>query len=116
MKNERNEKQEVSQEPEETKNQRLLEEYKRKFGEVYLLEIPTDEKVLTAYLKTPSRKAIEASMSFANSQPLTANEIILNDAWISGDEEIRKIEKNLIAALMSLDGLIEIKRGNLKKL
>lgn len=115
MKNERNTDQN-SEPTEESKKDALLVEYKRKFGEVYLLEIPTDEKVLTAYLKTPSRKAIEASMSFANSQPLTANEIILNDAWISGDEEIRKVEKNLLSALMSLDGLIELKKGNLKKL
>lgn len=96
-----------------------VKELKTKFGHknIYVLSVPdadTDE-ILVAYLKKPSRQAMSASMSRASLDPLQANEIILNDAWIEGDERIRN-EDNILSALASMQGLMSIKIGELKKL
>jgi hypothetical protein len=96
-----------------------VKELKTKFGHknIYVLSVPdadTDE-VLVAYLKKPSRQAISASMSRASLDPLQANEIILNDAWIEGDDRIRS-EDNILSALASMQGLMSVKIGELKKL
>ncbi len=96
-----------------------VKELKTKFGHknIYVLSVPdadTDE-VLVAYLKKPSRQAMSASMSRASLDPLQANEIILNDAWIEGDDRIRS-EDNILSALASMQGLMSVKIGELKKL
>jgi hypothetical protein len=102
----------------ETQEQRV-KELKTKLGikTVYILSIPDDEtdEPLIAFLKKPSRQALSASMSRASIDPLQANEIILNDAWIEGDDRIRS-EDNILSALASMQGLMSVKIGELKKL
>ncbi len=92
---------------------------KRKHGltTIYILSIPdfeTDEP-LVAFLKRPSRQAVSASMSRASIDPLGANEIILNDAWIEGDERMKNPD-NLLSTLATMQGLVTVKVGELKKL
>ena len=44
------------------------------------------------------------------------NEIVLNQCWIAGDEEIREDDDYFLAACPVLEGLMESKQAELKKL
>ena len=102
----------------ETQEQRV-KELKAKLGvdTIYILSVPdakTDEPLI-AFLKKPSRPAISLSMARAQLDPLGANEIILNDAWIEGDNRIKN-DDNILSTLASMQGLMSVKIGELKKL
>lgn len=51
-----------------------------------------------------------------NPRPLTAGRIMLNEAWVEGDAEIKKNEELLVAACLACYHLVKVKGGNLKKL
>lgn len=51
-----------------------------------------------------------------NPKPLTAGKIMLDEAWVEGDKEIKKNEELLVAACLACYYLVKIKSGNLKKL
>ncbi|GHV11720.1 hypothetical protein FACS1894162_7350 [Bacteroidia bacterium] len=49
-------------------------------------------KVMTnkCYLHRPDRKALSAASVIGKTDPLKYNEILLNNCWLGGDEEIKK--------------------------
>lgn len=51
-----------------------------------------------------------------NPKPLTAGKIMLDEAWLEGDKEIKQNEELLVAACLACYYLVKIKSGNLKKL
>lgn len=89
-----------------------IQEWKKKHGEISLLKIE-DKK---AYLKTPDRKTLSYASSFASSDPLKFNEILLENCWLGGDEEIKTDDALFLAASSKLAELIKIKEATLEKL
>lgn len=50
-----------------------------------------------------------------NPKPLTAGKMIIDDAWVSGDEEIKTNSELLIPACMAAYHLIKFKNASIKK-
>ena len=75
-------KQEVSQEQ--------IDAWKKQHGEIYAIKV--DGK--TAYLKKPDRKTLSFASVAGQKDPMKFNEIILENCFIGGDEEIKKDTDN----------------------
>ena len=71
-------KQEVSQEQ--------IDAWKKQHGDIYAIKV--DGK--TAYLKKPDRKTLSFASVAGQKDPMKFNEIILENCFIGGDEEIKK--------------------------
>lgn len=85
-------------------------------------ELPNgDVREYTCFLKPINRQTFGVAMAKAipsSGMPdyVGAGEIILNTAWLDGDEELKKDDSLLLSAAMQAYGLIEIKTSSLKKL
>ena len=100
----------------ETKVEKTIEqkisEWKAKHGDVFQVEV--DGRV--AYLKRPDRKVLGAAAVTGKSDPMKYNEVILNNCWLEGDEEIRTNDAMFLGVSSQLAEIIEIKEATLKKL
>ena len=100
----------------ETKVEKTIEqkisEWKAKHGDVFQVEV--DGRV--AYLKRPDRKVLGAAAVTVKSDPMKYNEVILNNCWLEGDEEIRNNDAMFLGVSAQLAEIIEIKEATLKKL
>lgn len=89
-----------------------IEEWKKKYGDVYQVEVDGH----TAYLKKPSRKALGAAAVIGKQDPMKYNEVLLNNCWIEGDETIKTDDALFLGVSAQLAEIIEIKEATLKKL
>lgn len=89
-----------------------IEGWKKKYGDIF--EVTADGK--TAYLKKPDRKALSAAAVIGKSDPMKYNEVLLNNCWLAGDEEIKTDDSLFLGVSSHLAELIEIKEAELKKL
>lgn len=89
-----------------------IAEWKEKYGNVYVAEV--DEK--RAYLKQPTRKALGAAAVIGKSDPMRYNEVLLDNCWLGGDEEIKTNDALFLGVCGQLTELIEVKEATLKKL
>ena len=93
-------------------NQSQIDAWKKKHGDIFKLII--EDKV--CYLKTPDRKTLSFASSIATKDPLKFNEVILNNCWLAGDEEIKTNDIYFLSAASKLSEIIEVKEADLKKL
>ena len=100
----------------ETKVEKTIEqkisEWKAKHGDVFQVEV--DGRV--AYLNRPDRTVLGAAAVTGKSDPMKYNEVILNNCWLEGDEEIRTNDAMFLGVSAQLAEIIEIKEATLKKL
>lgn len=89
-----------------------IEVWKKKHGDVFCVTV--SDKV--AYLKRPDRKTLGAAAVVGKSDPMKYNEILLNNCWLAGDEEIRTDDALFLGVSAKLGELVEIKEAELKKL
>lgn len=104
-----------------TNEQNPLDEtkLKHKYGNVFKIEVPTDDEndVAVAYLKKPTRQTLSMIISKIDSDPISALEILLNSCWIDGsDERIRTDDDLFFGAVSSLKDMISFRQGVLKKI
>lgn len=92
--------------------QKTIEQWKAQHGKIF--QIKVGDKV--CYLKQPSRKALSYAAVSAQTDPLKYNEVILNDCWLAGDEEIKTNNGLFLSVSQKLNALIEIKEAELVKL
>jgi hypothetical protein len=85
---------------------------KAKHGDIFLLNI--EDKA--CILKKPSRKVLSYATSVAAKDPMKFNEIMLNDCFVAGDEEIKTDDSYFLAAASKISDLIEVKESELVKL
>lgn len=105
---EQNKKQELSK-PEQLKR-------KHKVKEVFEISVEMGEgDTATGYIKKPDRKVMGAAMSHFQSNPLKANEIILNSCWLDGDRRILEDDDAFMAAGVVLEQVIQIRQAEIKK-
>lgn len=95
---------------EATKEQ--IEGWKAKYNDVF--EIKVDDK--TCYLKKPDRKTLAFALTKANTAPLEFGEILINNCWLAGDEEIKTNDDLFLAVTTKLDALVQFKQAEIKKL
>lgn len=86
--------------------------WKKQHGEIFKLTV--EDKV--AYLKKANRKTLAFATSTASKDPMKFNEIILNNCWIEGDEEIKTEDSYFLGAMQKLAELIQVKEAELVKL
>lgn len=98
------EKQEVTQEQ--------IDAWKKQYGDIYAIKV--DGK--TAYLKKPDRKTLSFASVAGQKDPMKFNEIILENCFIGGDEEIKQDDSLFLAASAKIVELIEVKEAELVKL
>jgi hypothetical protein len=89
-----------------------IAEWKAKHGEIY--KVTVEDKC--AILKAPDRKTLSAATSVGAKDPIKFNETILNNCWLAGDEEIRKVDSYFLGAGSQLQEIIEVKEASLEKL
>lgn len=98
--------------PEKNVVQEQIEAWKKKYGDVFCVTV--GDKV--AYLKRPSRQALSAAAVVGKNDPMKYNEILLNNCWLAGDEEIKIDDSLFLGVSAKLGELVEVKEAELKKL
>lgn len=90
-----------------------IEAWKKKHGEVFKIEFEDGKEV---YLKKPDRKVLSYAMTKAQSNPLGFAEVILLQCFLGGDEDVKTNDDYFLGASAQLEGLMEVKAAQLKKL
>lgn len=96
----------------ENVTQEQINAWKKIHGEIFKLKIEDKE----CFLKTPDRKTLSFASSVATKDPLKFSEILLNNCWLGGDEEIKTNNGFFLAASSKISEIIEVKEAELEKL
>ena len=91
--------------------EKQIADWKKKHGEVY--KVTVDGK--NCYLHKPDRKTL-AYVSTAKDTPIRMSELMLNNCWIDGDEEIKTDDALFLGVVQQMGALISIKQAELVKL
>lgn len=89
-----------------------IQEWKQQYKDIFVISVE-DKKV---YLRTPDRKTLSYASTLATKDPLRFNEVILENCWLGGDEEIKTNDSLFLAVSSKLPDLIQIKEATLEKL
>lgn len=92
-----------------TKDQ--IEKWKKQHGEIYHVEVGEYD----AYLKTPDRKTMKYVAQVAN-DPIRANEVLLENCWVGGDEIIKTDDELFFGVSSILNEIVKIKEATISKL
>lgn len=90
----------------------IIENWKKQYGKIFQVEV--DGRF--AYLKKPDRKALAMAAVVSKNDPIKYNEIILNNCWLEGDEEIKTDDALFLGVSGKLAEIIDIKEAELKEL
>lgn len=88
-----------------------IENWKHKHSSIYKVEV--DGKV--AYLKSPDRKTMKYVAQVAN-DPIRANEVLLENCWLGGDEVIQTDDQLFFGVSAKLNEIVKIKEAEISKL
>ena len=89
-----------------------IQEWKNQYKDIFVISVE-DKKV---YLRTPDRKTLSYASTLATKDPLKFNEVILENCWLGGDEEIKTNDELFLAVSSKLPDLIQIQEATLEKL
>jgi len=89
-----------------------IKAWKEKHGKVYFIKVEGS----IGYLKKPSRKALSYASVAGQKDPLKFNEVLLNDCWLSGDEDIKTDDTKFLSVSQKLSELVEIVDAELGEL
>ncbi|MBS1745755.1 MAG: hypothetical protein JST21_06270 [Bacteroidetes bacterium] len=92
--------------------QQQIDDWKKKHGEIFQIEV--DGHV--AFLKTPDRKTLSYAGSVGTKDPIKFNEILLNNCWLGGDEEIKTDDSLFLGAGQVISEIIKVKEATIKKI
>ena len=86
--------------------------WKNMHGEIFAATVEES----TCYLKKPDRNTLKAVSSVGANDNIRAVEILLENCWLGGDEEIKTDDSKFFAVSKELVKLLDIKQAELKKL
>lgn len=89
-----------------------IDAWKKAHGDVFKVEV--GGKV--CYLKKPDRKVLGAASVLGKNDPMKYNEVLLENCWLDGDEEIKTDDSLFLGVSSHLAEIIEIKTAEIKKL
>ena len=95
-----------------TATKEQIDGWKEKHKDVFRIEVEGK----ACYLKKPGRKALGYASMAGKENPLKFNEVMLNDCWLAGDEEIKTDDGLFLSISPKLSELIEVKSAELEKL
>ena len=87
-----------------------IEEWKAKHGELF--EITVEGK--GCILHRPTRQ--DLSYVSVLTDPIKMTEVMLNQLWVAGDEEIKTRDDLFLAASQKMQEVLEVKAAEIKKL
>ena len=87
-----------------------IEEWKAKHGELF--EITVEGK--SCVLHRPTRR--DLSYVSVVKDPVKMSEVMLNQLWVAGDEEIKTQDDLFLAAIQKMQEVLEVKEAEIKKL
>lgn len=95
-----------------------IEQWKGKWGEVYMVEVDLDEEgreVAVGYFRSPDLGVLSLVSRLSEDQ-VRAAEALLENLWLGGDERFKTDDKVKLAAFQQLPKLVEVRASRLKKL
>jgi hypothetical protein len=98
--------------------EQAIESLKNAHGRVYEVIIPIDDEGaehVAAYLKKPSRQALGKVMGIMNSNPVKANEILLADCWVGGDDRAKTDDEAFLSLCEAMGDLITVRKAEIEK-
>jgi hypothetical protein len=88
-----------------------ISEWKQKHGDIFKAEVGDS----VCYLKKPDRKTMSYVATLGNS-PVRANEALLENCWLGGDESIKTDDEKFFGVSSKLTEIIQIKDAEIVKL
>lgn len=92
-------------------DEQQIARWKTQHGEIYMVEV--DGSV--CYLKRPDRKTLSYVATLGNN-PIRANEALLANCWLGGDETIKTEDEKFLGVSAILAELIKVKEAEITKL
>ncbi len=89
-----------------------IKAWKQKYDGVF--ELKVEDKV--CYVKSPDRKTLSYATVAGQKDPLKFNEVLLENCWLDGDEEIKTNDSLFMSVSGQLAEIIELKEATIKKL
>ena len=87
-----------------------ISDWKKKHGDLF--EITVEGK--SCILHRPTRK--DLSYASVVKDPIKMSETMLNQLWVSGDEEIKTSDDLFMAVVNKMDEILKVKEAEIKKL
>lgn len=96
----------------ENLSEKQIKDLKAKHGEIFLVQVEDKQCIL----RKPLRKDLSIATRLSAQDPMKFNEVILEQCWIEGDEEIKKEDSYYLAVSGQIAEIIEVKQASIKKL
>jgi len=90
-----------------------IEAWKREFETVFQYTL-ADNRV--AYFRTPTLQILDACKTLSGGSAMKFNELLMNNCWLGGDDELRKHDKYKMGIFEWLPDIIIKVEGRLEKL
>ncbi|MDR1897526.1 MAG: hypothetical protein LBR10_12125 [Prevotellaceae bacterium] len=91
-----------------------IAQWKKEHGDVY--RITDEDKSKACYLKQPSRKTMSYAATFAASNPVRSNEVLLEGMWLGGDEDFKTDDRLFFGITPKLQEIAKSAEVELEKL
>jgi hypothetical protein len=88
-----------------------IADWKKKHGDIFKVEVGDS----VCYLKKPDRKTM-SYVATLGSNPIRANEALLQNCWLGGDESIKTDDEKFFGVSSKLNEIVEIKDAEITKL
>lgn len=95
-------------------NDALIADLKAKHGKVF--KYTTTDKLKTGLFKQPDLTTLDASMAIKTTNPIKSDQIIANNTFLGGDEELITEQKYILGMRLFLGNLIELVAGEFTEL
>ena len=89
-----------------------IADWKQKYGEIFAAKVGGH----IAYLKKPDRKTLSYASSVGKTDPMKFNEILLNNCFIGGSDDVKTEDKLFLGVSAKLEKIIEVEAAELEKL
>lgn len=100
-------------------DKQVIEKHKRKYGEIYLVEVEGREPgdpPLEFLFRRPDRKTMAAAAKFAATDPYMATEIMVKNCLLEGDEKALEEPDVMAAVATQFEEIQKPRAARLKKL
>lgn len=93
-----------------------LKEWKEKYGENNVFEVAVDDKRCVLHKPTRQNISYALAASSGSKDAVKMQEALLGGCWIDGDAEIKTDDACFFAVSAQIEGMMEVKQAELKKL
>ena len=88
-----------------------ISEWKKKHGDIFKVGVGDS----VCYMKKPDRKTMSYVATLGNN-PIRANEVLLENCWLGGDESIKTDDEKFYGVSAKLNEIVAIKEAEITKL